>query len=221
MKLRETLRGMDRRQRITYLWDYYKWFFILLIIAGGILIYSLSSALTRKKTVLYVALVNVQAADSILDSLTDQFLQMEPEDFSGGTVKYERNLLIAADPEDSTQDGGTGSVTDSEVSYTASGTDGGASYTASGTDGGVSYEYSYASQMKLLAMITDKKLDVVIMDQHTRDIFQRQDYMSACVSLEGTSLYRKAGFSAPVYAGIIRNTQRPESAAKYLEMLQQ
>ena len=210
MKLRETLRGMDRRQRITYLWDYYKWFFILLIIAGGILIYSLTTVLTRKKTVLSVALVNVQAADSILDSITDQFLQMEPEDFSGGTVKYERNLLIAADPEDSTQDGSTGSVTDSEVSYTAS-----------GTDGGASYEYSYASQMKLLAMITDKKLDVVIMDQHTRDIFQRQDYMSACVSLEGTSLYRKAGFSAPVYAGIIRNTQRPESAEKYLEMLQQ
>lgn len=209
MKLRETLRGMDRRQRITYLWDYYKWFFILLIIAGGILIYSLSSALTRKKTVLSVALVNVQADDSILDSLTDQFLQMEPEDFSGGTVKYERNLLIAADPEDSTQDGSTGSVTD-----------GGASYTASDTDGGASYEYSYASQMKLLAMITDKKLDVVIMDQHTRDIFQRQDYLSECVSLEGTSLYRKAGFSEPVYAGIIQNTQRPESAEKYLDVLQ-
>ena len=210
MKLRETLRGMDRRQRITYLWDYYKWFFILLIIAGGILIYSLTSVLTRKKTVLSVALVNVQAADSILDSLTDQFLQMEPEDFSGGTVKYERNLLIAADPEDSTQDGSTGSVTDSGVPYTGS-----------AADGGASYEYSYASQMKLLAMITDKKLDVVIMDQHTRDIFQRQDYLSECVSLEGTSLYRKAGFSEPVYAGIIRNTQRPESAEKYLEMLQQ
>lgn len=210
MKLRETLRGMDRRQRITYLWDYYKWFFILLIIAGGILIYSLTTVLTRKKTVLSVALVNVQADDSILDSLTDQFLQMEPEDFSGGTVKYERNLLISADPEDSTQDGSTGSVTDS-----------GASYTASGTDGGASYEYSYASQMKLLAMITDKKLDVVIMDQHTRDIFQRQDYLSECVSLGGTSLYRKAGFSEPVYAGIIRNTQRPESAEKYLDMLQQ
>lgn len=209
MKLRETLRDMDRRQRITYLWDYYKWFFILLIIAGGILIYSLTSVLTRKKTVLSVALVNVQAADSILDSLTDQFLQMEPEDFSGGTVKYERNLLIAADPEDSTQDGSTGSVTD-----------GGASYTASDTDGGASYEYSYASQMKLLAMITDKKLDVVIMDQHTRDIFQRQDYLSECVSLEGTSLYRKAGFSEPVYAGIIQNTQRPESAEKYLDVLQ-
>ena len=210
MKLRETLRGMDRRQRITYLWDYYKWLFILLIIAGGILIYSLTTVLTRKKTVLSVALVNVQADDSILDSITDQFLQMEPEDFSGGTVKYERNLLISADPEDSTQDGSTGSVTDS-----------GASYTASGTDGGAFYEYSYASQMKLLAMITDKKLDVVIMDQHTCDIFQRQDYMSACVSLEGTSLYRKAGFSEPVYAGIIRNTQRPESAEKYLEILQQ
>lgn len=210
MKLRETLRGMDRRQRITYLWDYYKWLFILLIIAGGILIYSLTTVLTRKKTVLSVALVNVQADDSILDSITDQFLQMEPEDFSGGTVKYERNLLISADPEDSTQDGSTGSVTDS-----------GASYTASGTDGGASYEYSYASQIKLLAMITDKKLDVVIMDQHTRDIFQRQDYMSACVSLEGTSLYRRAGFSEPIYAGIIRNTQRPESAEKYLEMLQQ
>ena len=210
MKLRETLRGMDRRQIITYLWDYYKWLFILLIIAGGILIYSLTTVLTRKKTVLSVALVNVQADDSILDSITDQFLQMEPEDFSGGTVKYERNLLISADPEDSTQDGSTGSVTDS-----------GASYTASGTDGGASYEYSYASQMKLLAMITDKKLDVVIMDQHTRDIFHRQDYMSACVSLEGTSLYRKAGFSEPVYAGIIRNTQRPESAEKYLEILQQ
>lgn len=210
MKLRETLRGMDRRQRITYLWDYYKWLFILLIIAGGILIYSLTTVLTRKKTVLSVALVNVQADDSILDSITDQFLQMEPEDFSGGTVKYERNLLISADPEDSTQDGSTGSVTDS-----------GASYTASGTDGGASYEYSYASQMKLLAMITDKKLDVVIMDQHTRDIFQRQDYLSECVSLEGTSLYRKAGFSEPVYAGIIRNTQRPESAEKYLEILQQ
>lgn len=210
MKLRETLRGMDRRQRITYLWDYYKWFFILLIIAGGILIYSLTTVLTRKKTVLSVALVNVQADDSILDSLTDQFLKMEPEDFSGGTVKYEHNLLIAADPENSVQSENTGSGTDSGVPYTDS-----------AADGGASYEYSYASQMKLLAMITDKKLDVVIMDQHTRDIFQRQDYMSACVSLEGTSLYRKAGFSEPVYAGIIRNTQRPESAVKYLEILQQ
>lgn len=210
MKLRETLRDMDRRQRITYLWDYYKWLFILLIIAGGILIYSLTSVLTRKKTVLSVALVNVQADDSILDSLTDQFLQMEPEDFSGGTIKYERNLLITADPENIAQSENTGSATDSGVPYTGS-----------AADGGASYEYSYASQMKLLAMITDKKLDIVIMDQHTRDIFQRQDYMSACVSLEGTSLYRKAGFSEPVYAGIIRNTQRPESAEKYLEMLQQ
>ena len=189
---------MDRRQRITYLWDYYKWFFILLIIAGGILIYSLTSVLTRKKTVLSVALVNVQADDSILDPLTDQFLQMEPEDFSGGTVKYERNLLIAADPEDSTQDGSTGSGTDGRATYTASGTDSGVPYTGSAADGGASYEYSYASQMKLLAMITDKKLDVVLMDQHTRDIFQRQDYLSECVSLEGTSLYRKAGFSEPV-----------------------
>ncbi|MDY5114253.1 MAG: hypothetical protein SPE66_11170 [Bilifractor sp.] len=210
MKLRETLRGMDRRQRITYLWDYYKWLFILLIIAGGILIYSLTTVLARKKTVLSVALVNVQADDSILDSLTDQFLQMDPEDFSGGTVKYERNLLISADPENSAQSENTGS-----------GTDSGMPYTGSATDGGASYEYSYASQMKLLAMITDKKLDVVIMNQHTRDIFQRQDYMSACVSLEGTSLYRRAGFSEPIYAGIIRNTQRPESAEKYLEMLQQ
>lgn len=210
MKLRETLHGMDRRQRITYLWDYYKWLFIILIIAGGILIYSLTTVLTRKETVLSVALVNVQADDSILDSLTDQFLQMEPKDFSGGTVKYERNLLISADPENSAQSENTGSGTDSRMPYTGS-----------AADGGASYEYSYASQMKLLAMITDKKLDVVIMDQHTRDIFQRQDYMSACVSLEGTSLYRKAGFSEPVYAGIIRNTQRPESAEKYLEMLQQ
>ncbi len=212
MKLRERLHGMSRRQRFDYLWEYYKWFFLLIILAAGIMLYTLTAALSKKKTELTVALVNVGISDEILDPLTNQFLEEVPGASPNGTIRYERNLLIendqpeaspdpAADSSDSTATGRSSTTADSRE------------------DNGVSYEYSYASQMKLLAMITDKKLDVVIMDQNTRDIFQRQAYLSDCISLNGTFIYQKAGFSAPVYAGILRNTQRPESAEKFLKIL--
>ena len=70
--------------------------------------------------------------------------------------------------------------------------------------------------MKLLAMITAKKLDLVIMDQNTTAIFLRQGYIEKSIPLTDTVFFKKAGLKEPVYAGIIRNSERKDAAKAFL-----
>ena len=78
---------------------------------------------------------------------------------------------------------------------------------------------SYTSEVKLLAMLTGKQLDIVIMDPGAYQVFSDNGYLKESISLEGTSLAEKLGFDGDVYAGIIGNSQHIEEAEAFLNYI--
>ena len=96
MNFQEATRGMTRRQKLGYLWDYYK-LPILLAAAALCLILSVTvHALTRKNVCLSMAFVNVQVSDETLQEMTAPYLDTQP----GGPSRNTRwNGLCSPMPE--------------------------------------------------------------------------------------------------------------------------
>lgn len=106
-----------------------------------------------------------------------------------------------------------------------------ASYVLTDNKDSAAYEYAYVSSIKLLAAITDKDLDVVLMDEKGADIMKKNGYLmdltgdfpasddGVTLSLDQTEFADAAGFSGDVRCGIIINTKRKEQAVHYLHYL--
>lgn len=96
------------------------------------------------------------------------------------------------------------------------------------------YRYAYASEMKILASIEAKKLDIVFCDQKAYEAFRSNDYLldlDTLFSAEESSnpifpekisdshFFIEAGFKEDVYVGVIKNTPRLETTKEYLRYL--
>ena len=233
-KERETLYSLQGMKKVQYIWDYYK---LPLIISGIILyviVYILYRNLSYKDTVLYVALVNVNAGETLTEQLDQGFM----ETWDINTSKNKLHLysgLYLTDDENNTY-----------------------------------HEYTYASQMKILASIDGELLDVVLMDKEAFDAFSQNGYLcnlDELLSEENPALYedlkpfivsniviiednsfelqfdtsipysavteeypmgldisqaqliRQAGFEETVYLGIMSNSPRTDTAVTYLQYL--
>ena len=93
---------------------------------------------------------------------------------------------------------------------------------------GASYEYAYASSMKLLALMTDKTLDIVLMDEKAYQTFSNNEYLYNLYDLnlsENTTnkqdaiLISSPHFSDEIYIGIIQNSRHLEEAVQYINYL--
>lgn len=82
------------------------------------------------------------------------------------------------------------------------------------------YTYSEASEVKILGSIDAEKLDVVIANKEAFDAFEEQGFISESNEITDSPLLKEFGFSEPVYAGIIKNTPRPDEAGAYLSYLE-
>lgn len=221
---KEAVRNLDRRQKIEYIYTYFKWPILLSIIAFLILTNALYRHFTKKEVVVYVALANVSVGEDMESSLSEGFLNdagFNPKRFE---VYPYYGLYLS---EDATTE---------------------------------NHEYAYASQLKVLAAINSRQMDVVLMNREAYDILSHNGYLLDLsesgiaasltendVILEDNSidhtldasielviekesienavdvstypLIKNAGFADAVYAGIIANTPRQETALKYLSYL--
>lgn len=93
---------------------------------------------------------------------------------------------------------------------------------------GASYEYAYASSMKLLALITDKSLDIVIMDKRAYETFSNNEYLYSVRNLElpeyitpkNDAVYISSSyFPSEIYIGIIQNSRHPDESLDYIRYL--
>lgn len=79
------------------LWDYYKLPIVVLCILLYILGYSLYGHFTHKETILYTALVNVSASDSLTEQLSTGFLDSLDQDTSKTTMQLYTGLYLTDD----------------------------------------------------------------------------------------------------------------------------
>lgn len=230
----KNLKTLKGRTRLQYIWDYYK----LPLAILGILLYIFShilyNHLTYKESILYAALVNVNAGEILTKGLSRDFLNYMNLDLSKNKLELYSGLYL----------------TDNELSE--------------------HHQYTYASRMKILAMIDGELLDVVLMNREAFDAFSQNGYLydlselisqadsglydiiqpdlvvniiilednqdellsdkSALyhavteehnygIDLSRTKLIESAGFGEPVYLGIVANSPRTDSALEYLKYL--
>lgn len=226
-----TLQGM---KKVQYIWDYYKLPLAILGIFLYIIIYTLYGHFSHKDTVLYTALVNVNAGENLTEELRAGFLEHEGLNASKNTLELYTGLYL----------------TDSELNEY--------------------HEYTYASRIKILAVIEGEMLDVVLMNREAFDAFSQNGYLCDLdellaqedqalydsikpdlisnivilednandlvldpsipynavteehtfgVDLSHAKLIARAGFQDTVYLGIIANSPRKEMAAEYLRYL--
>ena len=179
MKFRE----LTKKQKMKYLWDYYKLPIFGALVGIYILLFLLFRFLNRTEPVVYVALVNVSGSIAEDGSLTSGYLDTREALPEKAEVVLYKNLYLTAD------------------------------------EGSEFFVYSEASEMKLIGSIRAKKLDVVIADQEAFEAFREQGYLAETARISESALLKSYGYTDPIYAGIIRNTPRPEEAGKYLSYL--
>ena len=84
---REKLKSLYGLKKIQYIWDYYKLPIVILCIFLYIIGYSLYGHFTHKENVLYTALVNVSASESLTRQLSTDFLDSLDADTSKETLQ--------------------------------------------------------------------------------------------------------------------------------------
>ena len=230
----ENLKTLKGKTRLQYIWDYYKLPLAVLCIVLYVLVYILYSNLTHRESVLYTALVNVNAGETLTEALSSGFLDYMNLNPSRNQSELYAGLYL----------------TDDALSE--------------------NHQYTYASRMKILAMIDGELLDVILMNREAFDAFSQNGYLydleellsqtdsglydtirpdlvanivilednqedllfdtSASyhavteehnygIDLSQTRLIGSAGFGEPVYFGIIANSPRTDIAVEYLKYL--
>ena len=90
------LKELPPKERITYIWDYYKWIFIIVIIAVVVIISVVRHILTKKDTALFLLLVNADTlsysgsvSELFTDFLTEEGLDPKKEEVAVSTsIRY-------------------------------------------------------------------------------------------------------------------------------------
>ena len=88
---------MKFRKKIQYIWDYYKFPLVVLCIFLYVIGYFLYGHFTRKDTILYTALVNVSASESLTRQLSTNFIPYIKEDSSKKELQLYTGLYLTDD----------------------------------------------------------------------------------------------------------------------------
>ena len=189
------MRELNTRQKLRYLWDYYRIRIGLGVLAVIAVIAALAHARTKPDIRLSVGMINLSsgnAAGVLKDGYLDSLLKHGRKD----TVHLAEGYRIA-----------------------------------DRTDDSLDFEYTYASNLKLLAQITDRSLDVVLMDRAAMKVMERNRYLMRlpdqiagesdgyAAALPDKRCRALFGGRAEVCVGIIASTPRKEEALRYVRYL--
>ena len=193
----QIFKELKGKQKVQFIYDYYKIPILLALVALLLFLTTLHSVLTRKEEILTVALVNVRTPENAEHFLGEAYLQKNGYSTKRRTITLMDQLLVPS--------GAARAVSANHASP------GESSSAQVPSPEETNPEYAYAAQMKLVATLSAKELDVLLPLDHRRKYLDLTD----------KALYKKAGFTVKVYAGIVVNsTHRPE-AERYLKYLEE
>lgn len=231
--LRASFQKMSLADKADYIYSYYKLPILLGVIALLFLCSTAYRQLTKKEAVLYSAYINVSIGDNLDAQLNEEFISASGADPKKAEVSLYRGLYLSDDPSPE------------------------------------NHQYGYASNLKLMAAIESKQLDIVLMNREAYDIFSQKGYLldlrglafsndslhqllephliANTVIIEDNAIeyafneahryeaaaeeamngidvsmfpmFQEAGFSEPVYLGVIANSPRLSAVIQYIAYL--
>ena len=204
MKEKNTsFKKLSAKQKLQYVWDYYKIHIIVTVVLICAIFSIIKTIKASNSADLYVAYVNVAVDEDMTNALEDQ---------SGLIISSYRDLLITEDPSSE------------------------------------NLQYAYASSMKLMSAISAEKLDIIIGDSFALDNANSSDYLldpkefikannpslldefeplfirddagnPYAIDISGFSPFSEAGYTEPIYLGIIASDTNTESKLSLLSAL--
>lgn len=222
------------KQKIQYIWDYYKLPIVICLIFLYIISYTVHGYFTKKETLLYTGLVNVSASSQLTDELSCGFLDSLNTNTSKTELKLYTGLYLTDNPDDSNHEytyasriKTVASIADERLDVVLMNKEAFDAFSQNGYLCNIE-ELLLKLDSETLAeckpYITD---NIVILEDNTDEIMpdDSQPYqavtdefpMGLLVSQKG--LFKRAGFDGDVYLGVIKNSPRMDMAVEYIKYL--
>ena len=232
--LRAAFRDMSPRDRLDYIYTYYKWPILLGLIALIILSSAVYRRVTQKEPLVYVAVANVAMGDELETELTAGYLDFRGADPRKQEVFFYKDLYLSDDPD----------PTNHEYYYASRLKVMGAVQAQKMDLLLMNREaYDYLSQggylLDLSALLEESESEYapellqrlteneVVLSDNTVDYLLREadsvervtETVKNGVPVSDLPLFARAGVDGELFVGIIGNCPRTEEAIRYLGYL--
>ena len=228
---RAAFRKMDFKDRLAYIFEYYKLPMFTACVALIVAVTSTIHTLTKKDPVLYLAYINAAVGDTLNTQLTDDFLGYIEADPKKTTVTVYKDLYISDDA----------SVENHEYAYASKMKIIGAISARSldvvlmnreacdlMSESGFLMDLSELEDRNLYARIEPLlvKNEVIIEDNaieyrlnEAEEYVYTSEEIPNALDVSGLPLFRDAGFSGDLYLGIIANTKHPIGSSGFISYI--
>lgn len=226
-------RRLHGKQKLQFLWDYYKLPLAVLCITISIFIYSIYRHTSQKDTILYTALVNVAAGEELTQNLTEVFL--ESADFAPSkNICQLYPSLYLTDNIDSPYHAYTyasrmkilAAIDARQMDLVLMDKEAFDAFSQSGylysmdsffSEKSVLYKILCPYFVKNTIILEDNSLDLYFDETAVYQSETETHFMG--IDLSASPVVQKAGFRDTVYLGIIKNTAHQETIIKFLNYM--
>ncbi|MCC8168665.1 MAG: hypothetical protein LIO37_04925 [Clostridiales bacterium] len=222
------------RQRIQYIWDYYKLPLLVACIILYIIGYIIYGKVTHKDVALYIASVNITMSDSLSAELTDGFLSVSGIDSSRNSVSLYSNLYLTDDTDDEMFQYSyassmkiLGSIDGELLDVVIMNQEAFDAFSQNGylcdletllTDADPELYELLESALTTNIIIQDGNSSEMNLDESVSYTAEIEEGLYG-LDLSESSLIQEAGFDGTLYLGVIENSPRKETAIAYLHFL--
>lgn len=225
---------MKFRKKIQYIWDYYKFPLVVLCIFLYVIGYFLYGHFTRKDTILYTALVNVSASESLTRQLSTNFIPYIKEDSSKKELQLYTGLYLTDDENNPNHEYTyasrmkiLASIDGEQLDVVLMNKESFDAFSQNGylynLEELLSNEYPALYEKWKPYLVTN----TIILEDNSTDVQLDSSISYQAVTEEAptglaisqTGLLHDAGFSDTVYLGIVANTPRVDTAVHYIQYL--
>lgn len=233
---REKLRNLHGAKKLQYIWDYYKFPMVVCGIILYIIAYSIYGKVTHKDIILYTALVNVTAGENLTEDLSSNFLESGQID----PVKNELYLhsgLYLTDDENNVYHEYTyasrmkilAAIDAEQMDVVLMNKEAFDAFSQNGylcdlekllaEEAPELYQEIKPYLITNTSILEDNAIDLYFDNSITYHA-ETEDYVMG-LDLSTSPLIAKAGFSEPVYLGVLSNSPRKTTAVSYIQYLYQ
>lgn len=228
------LNHLHGKQKIQYIWDYYKLPIVICLIFLYIIGYTAHGHFTQKETLLYTGLVNVSASGPLTDKLSRGFPDSLDINTSKTELKLYTGLYLTDNPDDPNHEYTyasrikiIASVDDERLDVVLMNKEAFDTFSQSGylcnmeellRDTNPEVMTELKPYLVSNTVIPEDNADDMILDRSLSYQALTDDFpMGLLISQKG--LFKEAGFKDDVYLGVVKNSPRVDTAVKYIEYL--
>lgn len=230
----DNLHKLHGKKKIQYIWDYYKLPLVILGIFLYVITYALYNHFSHKDTVLYTALVNVNAGESLTEGLGADFLDYLELDASQNKLELYTGLYLTYDEHNPYHEYTyasrmkiLASIEGELLDVALMNQEAFDAFSQNGYLCDLEEFLSQADADLYNSIKSDFADNIVILEDNAIELqldasipyHAITEEHPFGVDLSHTWLMRQAGFEETVYLGIIANSPRKDAAVAYLRYL--